>query len=513
MSADVHPALIVGAGVAAALLAGLVVWLITRAVRARPIEDSLTIVAASIATAVSAQGMWRFFGDVLGFDGPLRILLFAFIEVAVVTSAVRARRSMRENYSAGIDGIAVWVLTGLSAVLASMDARTLPEAIFRLAAPLVAAWLWERGMAIERRRVTGRQRIYWRFTLERLLVRIGLAETTDRTAAEVDMQRRLTKVALAAKRVRDLYEAGASRWRMGWAMRALHRAFMRASRHTDVTQNSARQQHLAGMVAALVSVDRLPHVPAASAWAPGTAGTGTALGTGAVLALPGTSTGGDATGAGAGAAGTGTGTAGERTGTGTAGERTGTGTAGERTGTGTAGERTGTGTGTAGTGTAKALGTGTAGERTGTGTGTAGERTGTGTGTAGTGTGTAGTGTAGERTGTGTAGERTGTGTGTAGTGTAEDAGTAPAGTKAGTIGKTPGTGTGEVISIDDMKEADRDFIQGWLAEHPGEVPTMDQLRAHMGSTRASRIRRYIKAIVKDQLAGKELVGASVEQG
>ncbi|HEY9524857.1 MAG TPA: hypothetical protein VIR33_16590, partial [Thermopolyspora sp.] len=148
----------------------------------RPSEDILTIVAASIATGVSAQGMWRFSGDVLGFDGPLRLLLFAFIEVAVITSAVRARRNMRENYSAGIDGIAVWALTSLSAVLSSMDARSPAEALFRLAAPLVAAWLWERGMAIERHRITGRSRIHWRLTPERMLVRLGLAEVSDRTA-------------------------------------------------------------------------------------------------------------------------------------------------------------------------------------------------------------------------------------------------------------------------------------------------------------------------------------------
>src|SRR5690606_21121140 len=141
-------------------------------------------------------GMWNFSGDVLGFDGPLRLLLFAFIEVAVITSAVRARRNMRENYSAGLDGAAVWVPTSLTAVLASMDSRSLPEAVFRLAAPLVAAWLWERGMAIERSRVTGRSRINWRITPERIFIRLGLAEVSDRTAGEVDAHRRLTKVAL-----------------------------------------------------------------------------------------------------------------------------------------------------------------------------------------------------------------------------------------------------------------------------------------------------------------------------
>ncbi len=130
----------------------------------------LTLVAASVATTVAMTGMWRFFGVTLHFSGALRILLFAFIELAVVTSAVRARRNMRDIHTAGIDGAAVWILTGLSAVLSSLDARSPAEAVFRLAAPLVAAWLWERGLAVERRRATGR-RIHWRLTAERVLVR------------------------------------------------------------------------------------------------------------------------------------------------------------------------------------------------------------------------------------------------------------------------------------------------------------------------------------------------------
>ncbi|MBB4916352.1 hypothetical protein ACFY19_24270 [Streptosporangium saharense] len=239
-----------------------------RYVAPRPAEDILTIVAASIATGVSAQGMWRFSGDVLGFDGPLRLLLFAFIEVAVITSAVRARRNMRENYSAGIDGIAVWTLTGLSAVLSSMDARSLAEAVFRLAAPLVAAWLWERGMAIERHRITGRHRINWRLTPERMLVRVGLAEVSDRTASEVDAHRRLTRVALAAKRARALREAGASDRKMRGALTKLDKAMDRAVEHTGLAVDSARQEALLSQIGALYNtsalIDLTPPVP----WAP-----------------------------------------------------------------------------------------------------------------------------------------------------------------------------------------------------------------------------------------------------
>jgi hypothetical protein len=234
----------------------------------RPAEDILTIVAACIATGVSAQGMWRFSGDVLGFDGPLRLLLFAFIEVAVITSAVRARRNMRENYSAGIDGVAVWALTGLTAVLSSMDARSLAEAVFRLAAPLVAAWLWERGMAIERHRITGRARINWRLTPERMLVRAGLAEASDRTAGEVDTHRRLTRVALAAKKARALRDEGASDRRMRTALAKLDQAMDRAVEHTGLAVDPARQEALLAQIGALYNasalVDLSPPVP----WAP-----------------------------------------------------------------------------------------------------------------------------------------------------------------------------------------------------------------------------------------------------
>ncbi|MER6512311.1 hypothetical protein ABT158_36265 [Nonomuraea sp. NPDC001636] len=240
-------------------------WLFARYVAPRPVEDVLTVVAASIATGVSAQGMWRFSGDVLGLDGPLRLLLFAFIEVAIITSAVRARRNMRENFSAGIDGIAVWALTCLTAVLSSMDARSLPEAVFRLAAPLVAAWLWERGMAIERHRIRGTGRINWRLTPERLLVRMGLAEVSDRTASEVDAHRRLTRVALAAKRAKALRDSGASERKMRGALAKLDKAMDQAVEHTGLAVDQQRQEALLAQIAALYNttalIDADPRVP------------------------------------------------------------------------------------------------------------------------------------------------------------------------------------------------------------------------------------------------------------
>ncbi|MBO3747677.1 hypothetical protein J5X84_16485 [Streptosporangiaceae bacterium NEAU-GS5] len=261
-------ALLVLAALAIRSFYGAASRLFQRFAATRPPEDILTIIAASIATGVSAQGMWRFSGDVLGFDGPLRLLLFAFIEVAVITSAVRARRNMRENYSAGIDGLAVWALTGLSAVLSSMDARSLAEAIFRLAAPLVAAWLWERGMAIERTRLTGRGRINWRLTPERVFVRLGLAEAGERTASEVDAHRKLTRVALAAKRARALRESGASGRKMRIALAKLDKEMDRAVEFTGLAIDPSRQEALLAQIAALYNTTNLLDLHPPVPWTP-----------------------------------------------------------------------------------------------------------------------------------------------------------------------------------------------------------------------------------------------------
>lgn len=216
-----------------------------------PVEDWLTRGVAAIATGVSAEGMWRFTRDVLKLDGLLQVALFAFIELSMVTEAVRARRNMREHGSAGLDGIAVWALACLTAVLSSMDARQPAEVVFRLAAPLVAAWMWERGMRLERRRQRGTKGIHWRLTPERLLVWAGLAEPRGRTASEVDTHRRLKRVALAAKRVGQLREANAGEKKVAKAIAKRDKMLDLAVTHTDLATNPRTQEVLLDLLRTL----------------------------------------------------------------------------------------------------------------------------------------------------------------------------------------------------------------------------------------------------------------------
>jgi hypothetical protein len=259
------------AGLALLATACLIVWS-TRRNRAtktseRRGENVLTLVAAALATAVSSTGMWRFFGHSLHLYGPLRIALFAFIEVGMLAEALRARRNVRdpEIGSAGVDGIAVWALAASSGLFSAMDAGNLPGAAFRLGAPLFAAWLWERGMAIERRKSGGR-RIHWRITPERILVRLGIAEASDRTASEVDAHRRLAQLARAAKQVRALKDTDGKSGRKARAAQRLDRAMDRAVEHAGLAADSERQKSLLAQLGALYNASTLADLAPTAPW-------------------------------------------------------------------------------------------------------------------------------------------------------------------------------------------------------------------------------------------------------
>ena len=266
-----HPGLAVATvALVVAVLVGLaaVGW---RLARGRPADEILTPIAAMAATAMAMSGMWKFFGDVLDAPAPLRVALFAFLELAMVTSAVRARRNVREHGTAGADGAAVWVITGLSALLSATDAGSLRAALLRFAAPILAAWLWERGLSVERRRTGHARRIHLRLTPERILVRLGIAEAGDRTATDVEVHRRLARLARAAHTVRRLRATGARPGRQRRAMARLYRAMDGAVEHAGLATDPRRRAALLDQIAALY------HAPALADLAPPTPWTAPAL--------------------------------------------------------------------------------------------------------------------------------------------------------------------------------------------------------------------------------------------
>jgi hypothetical protein len=247
-----------GALAAAAALV-LVAWLVrvaVRAARGHDPEDVLTVVVAIIGTVAAMQGMWRYLGNVLNLDGPLRILLLGVVDGSTLTEALRARRNSLRSDSTGVDGIAMWGLTVLSGVLASLDAGSADAAVFRFAAPLVAAWLWDRGLRLKRHERTGRK-IHWRLTPERILVLLGFAEATKQTADEADAQRRLYRLSIAIIRYASLQKQGATGWWLSLARVRLQRRIGQADRHAQLATNPARQEQLLQHLSLMQSADDL----------------------------------------------------------------------------------------------------------------------------------------------------------------------------------------------------------------------------------------------------------------
>ncbi|MFI6391518.1 hypothetical protein [Nonomuraea sp. NPDC050540] len=252
---------------------GWLAWRVLRKTGATP-ADRLTVLSALVASAVAASGMWEFFDEKLPrLPIALRVVFFGFLELAVLTSAVRARQNIRDADgpgTAGVDGLAVWVLTGLSAVLSALAADSFAVDVLRLATPFVAAWLWERGLAGERRKRAGaqqRERVYWRLTRERILVRLGLAEPADRAISEVAAHRRVTAVARAAHRVQLTAGARiAGGWRRSRALARLRKSMNAAIEHAALATDPGQQRTLISQIGALTHAASLTSAGMPAPW-------------------------------------------------------------------------------------------------------------------------------------------------------------------------------------------------------------------------------------------------------
>lgn len=224
--------------------------------RARAADDFLILCTAAIATAVSAGGMWRVFGERLHMSGPARAATFCFIELAILASARRARGNLRQFGSVGVDGAAVWVLAALTATLSASDAHNPTEVLLRLTAPAVAAWLWERGLASERRQA-GRPRtaVAWRLTRQRVLVALRLADPAERAVGDVERARRVAGIVRAAWRLHTLRDGDAGRWRTAPAAARLRRRTLAAGRHLALGTDTAVRDQVRAHLAALYQIE------------------------------------------------------------------------------------------------------------------------------------------------------------------------------------------------------------------------------------------------------------------
>lgn len=193
------------AAVLALTLAALLLWRASRLLRGRKAADTLTVVAAAMASSVAATGMWHFFSRTMHLPVWIQTILFAFMEISVLASALRARANVARDGNAGADGLAVWVLTCASGLMSASEASSFQEALVRLGAPLVAAWLWERSMVPERRaqraaKGTAETAVRWLFSVKRIAVRLGLATALGADLETEDANRRIDRFVRADNR-------------------------------------------------------------------------------------------------------------------------------------------------------------------------------------------------------------------------------------------------------------------------------------------------------------------------
>ncbi|PZG27292.1 hypothetical protein C1I98_33490 [Spongiactinospora gelatinilytica] len=256
-------------------------WAAWRLARGFTWADRWTFLGAVLAQGTAAQGMLAFFLDKLAMPPAAALLLFGFVEVAMLASTVRARDNIRRTAqayaagvrfqppSAGADGVAVWVFAAISGVFAATDATTLAGAAFRLVPPLAAAWLWERGLVATSAHITGTRRspLHWRLTPERLAVRFGLADPSERSASEASAHHLVARTAVAVHRAWRLNARPGRRWALtAWrrerALLAVDRAFRVLVERSDFATNPERQGELSAQLDVLLGARRaLDHTP------------------------------------------------------------------------------------------------------------------------------------------------------------------------------------------------------------------------------------------------------------
>jgi hypothetical protein len=210
--------------------------------RAQALSLRAAAATAVVPTALAAQGMVMVGRDALGLPLAFAVALAAFLELALISSALLARASAMAGRPAGVDAVAVWVFSAVSGLFSAAheligplnpatgqrgwqhDSLSLLAAGVRIAAPLVAAWLWERVLVSARR------------------------AAATRSAAQIRADHRLLAFARAAQTLRRLLESQtASEHQIRRARQRFdhrHVALLRRVPATDPKLRAAIQQWL-----------------------------------------------------------------------------------------------------------------------------------------------------------------------------------------------------------------------------------------------------------------------------
>ncbi|MFF0626746.1 hypothetical protein [Streptomyces sp. NPDC004296] len=255
-------------------------WGLKRAITRYGGANVLTGLGAVLANSLSAVGMWRTLEHGMNLPTLVLVIVFPIFEVAVFASALRAGNTIKAaakemedsgetgHVSGGVDGVAVWVLTCTSATLSAMDAGSALDACIRIAASMVAAWLWERSLAPARRAARGQTGPGILATyLTRLRAHL-LSWAGQESADEIARRRAAARASRLSEKLRSLGDK-----RHGRRGRHITRRLRKAVRISGAAHNAADRRYLLEDIAASRNADALADLTPASPWALGAAAT------------------------------------------------------------------------------------------------------------------------------------------------------------------------------------------------------------------------------------------------
>ncbi|MGW7295355.1 hypothetical protein ACWGIB_23555 [Streptomyces xiamenensis] len=250
-----------------------------RITRARAQANAITCFIAAIGTAASLIGMWPATRAAVIAAGipeelvtPLSLTALGLLEGTIIVCGLRARANVMESGRAGIDGTALWFAVSASAAVSATEAAlaatpgTPPGEHFvivlvRLIAPVTAGWLWERGLAPERRVTRSGDKpgviaTYLARLRANLLSRAGNAD-----AGELHRRRAAARAAQFADRLSRADEQRLSIWQR-WTLNRLRNAI----RASGAAHHSDQRRYLLNDIAATRHAFALACVQPPSPW-------------------------------------------------------------------------------------------------------------------------------------------------------------------------------------------------------------------------------------------------------
>lgn len=157
-----------------------VVTVIYAALRIRKIaksekpDEAMSTLGMLIGLGWSSEAVWILTGpDGADLILPLRILMFAIMELILGVFMIRAKRNMKDNGNPGKAGVYTRVVACGMSLVATTTAHNFGEGVFRLLIPLLLVLMWWDGLVGETKLNGDDEASSFNWTPRKILTRIG----------------------------------------------------------------------------------------------------------------------------------------------------------------------------------------------------------------------------------------------------------------------------------------------------------------------------------------------------